>query len=130
MTTAAAQVDAGYPSEWDDVQSDGGPARPPARPWSERRSSQYELACNLRDGLRAALGGVCKKCGTAEALEFHHPDGRDWAARKKNLAQRMRLYWRDFRAGRLELLCSGCNKAAGAPQGFWQRAQAKKEKRR
>lgn len=123
MSVAAAAVD--YPADWDDVEE---PAQAPKNPWSKRKQSQYELACNLRDGLRAALGDKCGKCGTVEALEFHHPKGRTWVAKQKNLAQRMRLYWRDHRSGLIELLCSRCNKSAGAPNGFWQRSKQRRRK--
>lgn len=91
------------------------------------RASQ---ATEMRERLVALMGGQCKKCAATELLEFHHPNGRNWVARKKNQLQRMRLYLQDFLLGKLELLCSGCNKSAGMPNGFWQRSKARKRRTR
>lgn len=56
------------------------------------------------------LGGCCAQCGSTENLEFDHPYGRDWIARKHDQLTRLRLYRRDFSQGNLRLLCSDCNK--------------------
>jgi hypothetical protein len=96
--------------------------------WQRRKLAVYWLACLLRDGLRAELGGKCP-CGATEQLEFHHPHGRDWEPRKKNLLQRMRLYWRDYLRGELSLLCSPCNSKDGGYRGYWQRTKKRKRRR-
>ena len=131
MATAAAQLeDRGYPADWDDVPTpaDAPPPAPPSN-WPARKLSQARLAIQMRERLVEVMGGKCVKCGATELLEFHHPDGRDWVARKKNQAQRMRRYLQDFLLGNLELLCSACNKAAGAPNGFWQHSKHKRRRR-
>ncbi len=134
-----------YPPDWDDVLPEPEPAparklpqRAPRRPgrdhvaeWRRRKLRVYNKACDLRDKLRAELGGKCsnEKCGATMNLEFHHPHGRDWEPRKQNLLQRMRLYWRDHESGRLALLCSPCNGRDGAVRGYWQRRRSKQRKR-
>ena len=118
-----------YPPDWDDVL-----APPPETPgvtsardhrseWRKRRLRVYGRACELRDALRARLGGRCSnlKCRSEHDLEFHHPFGRNWEPREQNLMQRMRLYERDFKSGKLALLCSKCNGLDGAFRGYWQR---------
>ena len=79
------------------------------------RSARYvRWAKKKRAALIHFLGGKCIKCGSQEKLEFDHPDGRDWICRSKNRWQRMILYWRDARAGKVRLLCRGCNGKDGA----------------
>lgn len=124
--TAAAQLASEYPESWDEVPAAAKPSRWKA---SQKRAHQRETVI-LRERLTAVMGGACRKCGATEPLEFHHPRGRDWVARKKNQLSRMRLYLRDFLLGNLELLCSGCNKSAGMPNGFWQRSKTKRRRRR
>lgn len=129
-----------YPPEWDDVPGTVLPEKPEpptARrdhqaEWRRRKLRVYNKACELREKLRAVLGGRCSnpKCRTTERLEFHHPEGRNWEPREKNLLQRMRLYWRDHDRGLLALLCSPCNGRDGAIRGYWQRQRRKRRKRR
>lgn len=136
MSTAYA-----YPPDWDDVPAPE--PEPPEIPgvgrqrdhkveWRRRRLRVYNKACELRDELRRILGGRCSntKCRSDHDLEFHHPYGRDWEPREKNLMQRMRLYRRDFELGRLTLLCSPCNGLDGAFRGYWQRRKSPKRSRR
>lgn len=124
-TTAAAQV-ADYPPSWDEVPVAAGTSR-----WQRgQKQTHAAKTVTMRERLREVMGGRCKECGGSEGLEFHHPRGRNWVARKKNQLTRMRLYLQDFLLGNLELLCSGCNKSAGMPLGFWQRAKARKARRR
>jgi hypothetical protein len=70
----------------------------PAR-WAHRRRKQ----------LIRLLGGCCTKCGSSRKLEFHHTGARTWVARKKSRWMRMVLYWRDYQAGIIELLCRRCH---------------------
>jgi len=77
--TAAALA---YPEEWDEVPAAAKPSR-----WKRgQKQAHYSLAIDMRDRLRRVMGGKCEKCGTTESLEFHHPNGRDWVARKKKPA--------------------------------------------
>lgn len=122
----ALVADGSYPASWDEVALPLAARRRIAR---QKQGWARSKAWELRDRLRVAMGAKCVKCGATEELEFHHPHGRNWVARKKNQLARMKLYWRDFMLGLLELLCSGCNKSAGAPCGFWQRTKAKKRRR-
>ncbi len=139
-------TDAGYPPEWDDIvaPADGlalAVVDPPETPevrrdhraeWRRRKRRVYAKACELREQLRALLGGKCsnEKCGATEHLEFHHPNGRDWEPREKNLMQRMRLYERDHERGQLALLCSPCNGRDGAIRGYWQRRRRNRHQQR
>ncbi len=67
-----------------------------------------------RAELMAELGNACKVDGCEnDELEFHHPLGRDWTPSKHSRWQRMILYWRDYRAGRLEILCKPHNASDG-----------------
>jgi hypothetical protein len=127
QTGEGAAPDAGYPSSWDEV------VVPPAgrRQWKGKQRWASSKAWDLRERLRKVMGGKCVKCGSTEQLEFHHPRGRTWVARRKNQLQRMKLYWRDFMEGVLELLCSPCNKKVGDPNtGYWQRSKARRKGRR
>lgn len=73
------------------------------------RSAYY-----ARRRLIEQMGGRCARCGADEdesgyAMEFHHPNGRDWSVRKTNRWVRIALYRRDWLAGNLELNCRPCN---------------------
>lgn len=48
-------------------------------------------------------------------LEFHHLEERTWNTRKKNRWIRIALYRREWKAGKVTLLCGACNKKAGIP---------------
>jgi hypothetical protein len=89
--------------------------------WQKRKLKVYNKANKLRELMRKALGEICTKCGTCLDLSFHHPHGRDWEPNKKNLMQRMRLYYRDFLQGKIELLCTNCNSIDGAINKNWYR---------
>lgn len=75
---------------------------------SNRRA--LESARRRREALEIALGGVCRKCGAHERLEFHHTHGRTWIARAVAQWTRIRLYERDAAAGLLVLLCRTCHR--------------------
>lgn len=77
-------------------------------PTYEKRK-EYARKSRLR--LIVALGGKCVHCGTTERLEFDHinPDSRTWDLRRAGMFYSMTLYWRDYRAGLLQLLCRHCN---------------------
>ncbi len=124
---------AGYPPEWDEVVAPPEPRRRDHRAeWRRRKLKVYNKACELREWLRAKLGGRCtdEKCRATDRLEFHHPEGRDWEPSQKNLMQRMRLYLRDWKRGQLTLLCSPCNGRDGQQRGYWQRKRRKQPRRR
>jgi len=86
--------------------------------WARRKLRVYNQACALRDFIRESLGGKCKKCGSKDELSFHHTKVRTWACRNQNLMQRMRLYYKDFLKGVLDLLCMDCNRKAGSPKNW------------
>lgn len=50
-------------------------------------------------------------------LEFDHPDGRDWEATGKSTDQRMCIYRKEAKAGKLSVLCSFHNQVKGDPHG-------------
>lgn len=119
-----------YPPEWDEI---GEAAAPPSKRWTpQAKARAYAKMRDLRDKLEDVMGGECARCHSTENLEFHHPTGRDWEPRQKNRLQRMRLYWRDFRAGLLQLLCASCNRSDGAARAvyYWQRKRHKMRGRR
>lgn len=65
----------------------------------------------------AFLGGKCSVCGTTEELEFDHDEPRDWVANKTSRWQRLRLYIRDIKAGKVKrLLCRVHNAQKGRPE--------------
>lgn len=79
----------------------------------------YSREAHARDVLRAKesrsrllvqMGGECAKCGSTKNLQLDHPFGRDWVAKDKNRWTRMKLYWEDYEAGNLRILCERCNK--------------------
>jgi hypothetical protein len=73
----------------------------------------------LRAELIAYLGGKCVKCGTTDRLEFDHKGGdRDWEPTRVNQWTRMKLYWRDARAGKLRLLCKPHNASDGGSRAW------------
>ena len=49
---------------------------------------QTAYARNKRDKLIELMGGKCVLCGSEAELEFDHPDGREYEARKLSYAQR------------------------------------------
>lgn len=66
----------------------------------------------------AALGGKCAVCGTTDELEFDHDSPRDWVPNRKSRWQRLRLYIRDIKAGKItQLLCREHNAKKGYPDG-------------
>jgi hypothetical protein len=67
--------------------------------WAHRR----------RRALIQALGGCCELCGSSHKLQFHHTGPRTWVARRKSRWMRIILYWRDYQAGIIQLLCSQCH---------------------
>jgi len=66
-------------------------------------------AAQLRDILRAQLGGRCSRCGQAENLQFHllMPDG----GKHHNLSARDRAYFYavEVQRGNVQLLCASCH---------------------
>lgn len=61
---------------------------------------------------------TCAVCGTTEELEFDHDEPRDWIANKTSRWQRLRLYIRDIKAGKVKhLLCRVHNAQKGRPEG-------------
>ena len=63
------------------------------------------------------LGGKCAECGTKGSkknkLELDHIHGRDWQPKKKSRWMRLVIYRREAAEGKLQVLCSKCNKKKG-----------------
>lgn len=56
------------------------------------------------------LGGKCVECGTKDALEIDHPNGRDYDLRRMDPSWRVSVYWQEHRAGIvLEVRCKRHN---------------------
>lgn len=45
-----------------------------------------------------------------------HINGRDWVPRKKEFSHRISIYRREWKEGKVQLLCEACNKAK--PKGM------------
>lgn len=87
------------------------------RKWSTKKKQLLRRIQRLID----FLGGCCCRCGTKQLetdedgtnwhtqFQFHHPNGRDWIARKVSWVARISRYWRDAEAGNLELVCWRCH---------------------
>ena len=82
---------------------------------SKTPSRHVLWARKRRDELRAELGGKCVKCGTTEDLEFDHIDAKTktWTTKGVGFVRSITLYWRDHRAGLLQLLCRSHNASKG-----------------
>jgi 5-methylcytosine-specific restriction endonuclease McrA len=64
-----------------------------------------------RAKLIALLGGKCVLCGTDEKLEFdHYPNGRTRNIVKVCQLTCIQRYEKEYKEGKLRLLCSDCNK--------------------
>lgn len=74
---------------------------------------QTIYAQKVRRELIRLMGGCCAICGLDDAddFEFDHPFGRDWEPNAKSYSARMAQYRREFHAGLLRLLCTGCNQS-------------------
>lgn len=76
------------------------------RQWrSVRRAKQ------IRDALRAALGGRCARCSgsKADVLTFDHINPVGWVASAHSWHARMLEYQRAHAEGNLQLLCVRCH---------------------
>ena len=72
---------------------------------------QVEWARRERERLVKLMGGRCVRCGTDQDLQFDHRDGlRTWICRDLSRWMRMVLYRREHAEGKLQLLCSACNR--------------------
>lgn len=68
-----------------------------------------------RSTLVKKLGGKCVHCGSTRRLEIDHIHGRDYVARELSSNQRLCLYFREAREGKVQLLCKRCNVLKGSP---------------
>jgi len=77
------------------------------------KSPQVLWARRKRDQLYALLGNKCQKCGSEDAglFHLHHaPGSKTWGdTREVGFVRSITLYWRDYRAGHLSLLCCHCH---------------------
>ena len=69
------------------------------------------------------LGGKCENCGAITKLSVDHWDRQDWGChhRKKSSWQRVVIYEREEKDGKLRVLCCGCNSE------LWVRPKNKQE---
>lgn len=76
---------------------------------------QTEWAVRALAQLIQALGGECEQCGEDDPyeLEIDHINGRDWTPSKVSSSQRVSIYRREAREGKLQVLCHYCNKSYG-----------------
>ena len=62
-----------------------------------------------RNLLKICLGERCAICSTTDNLEFDCIESRGNAHHRYDTSHRMCFYWREYRAGNLQLLCAKCN---------------------
>lgn len=76
---------------------------------SEWQAYRHDYLARRRLALEARLGACCAACGLSREegvnLEFHHPKGRGYSARKLSWAQRLSRYAREIDQGLVVLLC-------------------------
>ena len=63
----------------------------------------------LRAQLVHYLGGQCAACGATHDLQINHIYVRTWTPRRITHYRRTLRYWREAKAGLVNLLCSDCN---------------------
>lgn len=77
-------------------------------------AQRAEKARELRWKLITLLGAACAICGSDEALEIDHRDGRSYDVRKMGRYDRAKRYWSEYLAGvRLRVLCKTHNAGDG-----------------
>ena len=69
----------------------------------------------VRQDLLELMGERCAFCGSTDDLTFDHLRARDWKLEKVGSVQRMRIFRKEFWAGKLQLLCRSCNSRKGHP---------------
>jgi hypothetical protein len=76
------------------------------RPWpGTRQESDTARRHKKRDWLHEILGGACTNCGTSDALDVHHPHGKDEPIKYQWSWERIKE-----EAMHTILLCSGCHR--------------------
>lgn len=72
---------------------------------AQRQASDAERRHAKRDWLHEILGGCCVNCGATEALDVHHPHGKDAPIKYQ-------LSWERIKEEAMVtiLLCSGCHR--------------------
>lgn len=90
----------------------------PVKPKPQPANRQVAWYRRERAKWIAHLGGKCAVCGTTEDLEFDHDQPRDWIPNRKSRWQRMVIYIREIKEGRIkQLLCRSHNASKGYPDG-------------
>ena len=59
--------------------------------------------------LMMVLGYACVKCGAEDDLEFDCIEPQGDHHHRMDTSHRMCFYWRQYRAGNLQILCSKCH---------------------
>ena len=70
---------------------------------------QRRWARESLDRLRIALNGRCNRCGDKEHLEFDCIKPQGHKHHSQGIGFRATFYWRQARAGNLQLLCRNCH---------------------
>lgn len=84
-------------------------------PWTtQQKRDKYRAD---RNNLIYYLGGKCAHCGSKENLEFDHLGPKDWEPEDLNRWTRLKRYEKEYDKGKIQLLCSTCNKKKGTPGG-------------
>ena len=67
------------------------------------------------------MGGKCVHCGCADLdqLEPGHIQPRDWIPSRVNQMRRLRLYWRDWLVGIIQVECRACNNKMNGLMPRW-----------
>lgn len=68
--------------------------------------------------LLLVLGYTCKKCGAEDNLEFDCIIPQGGAHHKYDTSHRMCFYWREYRKGNLQILCSKCHNKKNSTEQY------------
>ena len=68
---------------------------------------------HLKREVFSLIGEACVYCGRVDDLQVNHKDGRPWAIRRFNQAQRWWRYFLEALAGLVEPACGRCNRKRG-----------------
>jgi hypothetical protein len=84
--------------------------------WWRQTGWHLARAAEIKTHLINALGDRCDLCGSGEALEIDHVDGRKWRLSSVSSHRRWKRSLEEFENGvRLRLLCRSCNASYRPP---------------
>ena len=84
----------------------------------ERFTELYRIE---RRRMLVAMGGRCVHCGETnlDVLEPGHTQPRMWIPSRMNRRARLKLYWRDWLAGIVQVECRKCNNRRNGLMPRW-----------